>query len=48
MAASVLKNYHSLLKLCETLWNANLLQLEAEELVNALEVLKENNVSSCH
>ena len=44
MAASVLKNYHSLLKLCETLYLSNLLHVEAEELANSLTVLAENEI----
>ena len=44
MAASVLKNYHSLLKLCETLYLTGLLNVEASELSNALAVLAENQV----
>ena len=40
MAISVLKNYHKLLKLCETLLGSNLQTVPELELANALSLLK--------
>ena len=40
----MLKNYHSLLKLCETLWLTNLQHVDGEELASSLAVLREHDI----
>ena len=44
MASTVLRNYHRVLKLCETLEQTNLLTIPDDELEASLELLKENAI----